>query len=138
MSIIHGDNRNAAYGLLMLRVVTGLILLQAGYGKVFVQGFDATVQGFRGMGLFLPQLTGPLVAVVELVGGAALTLGIWPRYMGGIFAIQFLVATYAKLVLMKAGWAAARIDLLLIVIGLVFLTNGGGAFGLGQILKKGN
>ena len=138
MSFLQGDSKNASYGLTLLRVVTGLILLQAGYSKVFIYGFDATTQSFRGMGMFLPQITGPFVALLELVGGAALTLGIWPRYLGGLFAAQFVVATYAKVILMKAGWGAARIDVLLVVIGIVLLTNGGGAFGLGAILKKGS
>ena len=135
--MFHGDGKHTEYGLTLLRVVTGLILLQAGYNKVFVSGFDATIMGFQGMGMFAPKLTAPLVAVLELVGGGALVLGIWPRYLGGLFAIQFLVAIYAKVVLMKIGWSAARIDILLVVIGILLLTNGGGAFSLGRLLRKG-
>ena len=138
MSFLQGDSKNASYGLTLLRVVTGLILLQAGYSKVFIYGFDATAQSFRGMGMFLPQITGPFVALLELVGGAALTLGIWPRYLGGLFAAQFVVATYAKVFMWNKGLMSARIDILLIAVCLLLATNGAGALNLGQLLKKGN
>jgi len=136
--MFQGDHRNAAIGLTLLRVTAGLILLQAGYAKVFIQGFGGTIQQFKMMGVFLAQVTGPFVAALELVGGAALVLGIWPRYLGGAFSIQFVVATYVKVVLLRTGWEAARIDLLLVAAGVVLLTQGGGAFGLGELLKKGS
>lgn len=138
MAFLQGDSRQASYGLAFLRIVTGLILFQAGYAKVFIQGFPGTIQGFKHMGILLPQFTGPFIALLEFVGGAALVLGIWSRYLGGLFAIEFVVAAYTKIILLKAGWAAARIDVLLVVIGLLLLTGGGGALNLGNLLKKGS
>ncbi len=133
-----GLDRSSAYGVALLRIVTGLILLQAGYNKVFNIGFGPLTQNFEKMGMFLPQLTGPFVGLLELIGGGALVIGVLTRYLGVIFAIQFVIATYAKVALMHTGWGAARIDILLVVIGLFLASNGGGALNLGNLLKKGS
>ena len=133
-----GLERNRAYGLTLLRVVTGLILFFAGYGKVFKLGFSGLITQFDKMGFILPQVVGPFIGLLELIGGAALVLGVWSRYLGVIFAIQFVVATYAKLVMWNKDLASARIDILLVVVCLVIATSGAGALNLGDLLKRGN
>lgn len=127
-----------AYGLGLMRVVTGLMLCHAGYVKLFVWKLPAVIGNFDKMGILVPQLTAPLVAGLELAGGAALALGIFTRYLGLIFAFQFVVATYAVWVSLGKGWGGARLEILLVVVGLLLATNGGGALNLGNLLKKGN
>lgn len=133
-----GLDRNRAHGIALLRIVTGLILFHAGYSKVFVSGLPHIAQSFQGMGIIMPQITGPFIGLLELAGGAALTLGLFTRYLGVIFAIQFIVAAYVKFALLHKGIAPARIDILLVVIGLVLATSGGGSFSLGGLLKRGS
>ncbi len=133
-----GMEKNMAYGLTLVRLTMGVMLFMAGYGKVFVAGLGGVAQRFENMGMFMPQVTGPFIGLLELVGGAALVIGLFTRYLGLIFAIQFVVATYAKVAMMQTGWNAARIDIMLVVVGLLLATNGGGALNLGTLLKKGS
>ena len=126
-----------SYGMGLLRIVTGLLLFQAGYTKVFVWGLSAVSGNFAKMGILLPQLTGPMIGVLELAGGALLAVGLFTRYLGLIFAVQFVVATYAVSVLLGKGLAGAKLEILLVIVALALATNGGGALNLGSLLKKG-
>ncbi|MCZ6729440.1 MAG: hypothetical protein O7C61_07000, partial [SAR324 cluster bacterium] len=83
------------------------------------------------------QIAGPFVAGVELAGGALLAIGLFTRYLGLIFTVQFVVASYAVAVTVGKGLAGARLEIMLVVIFFVLATNGGGALNLGTLLRKG-
>ncbi|MCZ6472695.1 MAG: DoxX family protein [SAR324 cluster bacterium] len=125
------------FGIGLLRIATGLLLLQSGYTKFFVWKLPAVINSFEKMGIFLPQLSGPLVAGMELGGGALLAIGLFTRYLGLIFSVQFVVAAYTISVTLGKGLAGARLEIMLVVIFFVLATNGGGALNLGTLLRKG-
>ncbi len=78
-------------GLAILRVVTGAVFLMHGWQKVFDVGFA----GVRGqMGIPAPEITAPLVAFVELLGGAALILGGLARCFALALAVNMLGAIW--------------------------------------------
>jgi putative oxidoreductase len=111
------------WGLTFLRVAMAIIFIQAGMGK-FGAGMEAVAGNFARMGIPAPQLSGPFIAVLELIGGVLLLLGLFGRWLGLLYAIQFLVAfLYVKL---PGGFAGARLDLMLMVGGLALFLGGPG------------
>ena len=126
-----------AYGLGLLRVASGLLILNAGYTKFFIWKIPKVVENFDRMGIFLPQVTGPFIAGLELAGGALVVVGLFTRYLGLIFVAEFAVAAYTQWALLGKGMVGARYEMLLLVIFLTLATNGGGALNLGSLLKRG-
>ena len=131
-------DRYRGLGLGVTRIAMGLILLQAGYTKFFIWKLPAVINDFEKMGVLLPQVMGPFIASLELVGGAALTLGLFTRWLGLVFAAEFCVATLVVAVGFDKGLGGAHLEILLIVVALLLATNGGGALNLGTILRKGS
>lgn len=107
-------------GLLIARIALGAIFFAHGYQKVAQFGMAGVTDSFRGMGVPVAEIAGPVIAYVELIGGALLILGAFTSIVGLVLAVEMLVA--ALLVHLPMG---------------VFIDNGGwelvGALGAGAL-----
>ena len=126
-------NSQRAIGYLILRVLGGYILLWTGYQKLFEAGFAGTIEAFGKMGIVVPQVTGPFIALLEFFGGAAIILGLVTRYLGVLFVIEFIVAFFA--VKIGSGYVNFRIDLALFSFAVLWATHGAGEYSLDRTLK---
>lgn len=128
--------RLSAYGdvaLTAVRVVLGLILAYHGWGKVTG---DYAVGFFGNVGIPLPQVLGPLVSILELLGGVALVAGLFTRYLGVIFTLQFLVVAYVRWIVLERGWGGNELELLILFVAVLLATNGGGTLSVDRIVRR--
>lgn len=117
-------NIDPGWGVTAVRIALGLILFIAGYGK-FAEGLDGLAEAFASMGVPMPQVTAPFVAVLELIGGGLLLIGLAGRWLGLLFTIQFAYITFL-LKLPGDGWGAARLDVTILAGALLLFLAGSG------------
>lgn len=78
--------------LLIGRVLMSIIFITAGYGKL--GGVEGTAGYMASMGIPLPSVTVWLVIALELLGGIALLLGFFTRYVSWALAAFCLLSGY--------------------------------------------
>jgi putative oxidoreductase len=121
---------DAAWGITVARVMMGLVFAIHGYQK-FLSGVGAVVASFGKMGIPAPQVTGPFIAGLELIGGICLIVGLLTRPFGFLFACEMLVTTLLVLLPMR-GWNASELDRMLLASGVLLLIAGPGKLAIDQ------
>jgi putative oxidoreductase len=117
------------WGITAVRLATGIILLVAGWAK-FMVGTEAVAAYFTKLGVPVPGITGPLIMLLETIGGALLILGIATRWVGLLFAIEFIVATLVEL---RVGFAATRLAILLLAANICLFLAGPGRLAMDKV-----
>ena len=87
------DPRSAPYGALLLRVSMGLLFILHGvYLKAMVFGMAGVGKYFVSLGL--PDWFAWVVMLYETIGGLALILGIYSRWVAVFLGVHLLFAAY--------------------------------------------
>ncbi|WP_456283540.1 DoxX family protein [Microbacterium sp. JZ101] len=123
--------------LLVLRLALGTIMIAHGAQKLFAFTLQGTTASFEAMGMPLAAITAPLAIAVELIGGAAIVLGLGLPVVGGLVAAQMAVATVLVhlpngVFASDGGWElTAALGAAALALALV----GGGRFGLDAVIS---
>jgi putative oxidoreductase len=128
------NNTSSNHGAFLTRITLGSILLAHGALKIFVFTIPGTVGFFGSLGL--PAIVAYLTIFGEVIGGAALILGVYPR----------LVALLSLPILLGAAWVHSgngwlfsnegggwEFPILLIVLATVVAIQGAGSFAINKI-----
>ncbi len=132
------DMRTAPYAALMLRLALGVLFLAHAGLKLIVFTPSGTAQFFGSLGL--PPALAYVTIAWELVGAAALILGVWPRVaaiglipilLGAIFTVHGPAGFFFTSP--NGGWEFPA----LWIVGLIAVaTIGDGAFALRPTAMK--
>lgn len=136
--MLHPDPRSSALdtALLLLRLAVGVVLLAHGAQKLFVYGLEGVSGSFAQMGVPLAGVLAPVVSFVELLGGAALVLGLLTRWAALALAIDMLVAMLV--VHLPNGFflpSGIEFTLVLAAATLALAITGAGAYSLDALLS---
>lgn len=125
------------WGITILRVMVGIVFLAHGGQKVFVYGFSGVQGAFGQMGIPMPTVVGPFVALLELVGGMMLVVGVGTQWVSILLAIEMAVAVL-KVHLSHGFFLPGGFEyaLMMFAASCAIALEGPGAAALGRTLSK--
>jgi putative oxidoreductase len=129
-------NRLQPFALLVLRLALGAIMIAHGYKKVF-GGFHGHQQFVGSLGI--PGWMAYLSTATEFVGGIAIVLGLFTRFVALAFLIEMAI------VIVKVHWKSGltgqggyEFPLALAAIAFALMCYGGGPYGFNFGQGRGN
>jgi putative oxidoreductase len=128
---------NQDLGILLLRVVVGVVFIAHGWDKF--TGIAGTIAFFGKLGLPAPEMMAYLVAFVELVGGIAILLGAFTWLAGLLLSIVMLVAIFSvKGTSHLTGQGGYEFELVLLGACMAIAKIHPGKYSVMRVMKKEN
>jgi putative oxidoreductase len=122
------------YAYAFIRFGTGFVLLMHGAQRLFFGAKTAE------LGPLLASLSPSLVGTVEMIGGAALAIGLLTRPLALLFALEWLAVALAAHVPAGKSWfmfgATEHFPALIVALCIAFMVGGGGWFSLDRTIGK--
>ncbi len=121
-------NYLADWGMLVLRIALGAILVAHGRGKI--KNIAGTSAWLGSVGFKPGKFWGPVVACVEFFGGISIILGLFTNFVALLIAGQFVVINFWKIGKgdkFVGGW---ELDLIMLGAAAALLFYGAGSVSL--------
>ncbi|UVI28670.1 DoxX family protein [Paenibacillus spongiae] len=124
-------------GLLIVRLVLGITFFVHGLTK-FQDGIGNIAGWFDSIGI--PGFAAYIVAVIELVGGAAMIVGFGTRIVAALFVLvmagAMIKVKFAAGFLGNPQMAGYELDLALMAMSVLFALSGGQKYSLDHLLFR--
>ncbi|WP_394275017.1 DoxX family protein [Luteococcus sp.] len=88
------DNPLRGLILLVSRAVLGVVFVLHGWSKFTAPTIQSTIQQFTAWGIPQPEIVAPLVAALEVLGGACLVLGAYTWVVCTLLALEMAGAIW--------------------------------------------
>ncbi|RDU38722.1 DoxX family protein [Neobacillus piezotolerans] len=124
-------------GALIIRVTLGVLFFAHGLAK-FQGGIENTVGWFASIGL--PGFLAYAVALLEVIGGIALVIGLGTRIVSGLLAVLLIGAIFkVKLAVGLLGngqMAGYELDLAFLAMAVVLVITGSKLYSVDNLFNK--
>lgn len=94
MNTLANNPRLQVAARILLRLAFGFLFLAHGWQKFFQYTIEGTTAAFGQMGVPAAGLIAPVAATLEIVGGAAIILGLLTRVFAGLLGLQMAAALF--------------------------------------------
>jgi putative oxidoreductase len=131
------EKEGQEWGIALLRLAVGGVLLAHGSQKLFLYGIGGTAGFFAHLGIPVPMVSAVLSIGAEFLGGLALVLGFGTRWAAAVVAFNMLVAVVG--VHLQHGFflpAGAEYALTLLAANVALVFTGPGAFALDHVVGR--
>ncbi|MBU8908789.1 DoxX family protein [Desertibacillus haloalkaliphilus] len=118
-------------GLVVVRVILGLTFFIHGLDK-FQGGIGNTAAWFGSIGI--PEFMAYVVAIIELVGGLAMILGVGVRVVAILFTCIMIGAIFT--VKISGGFMEYELDLILLAVSVQLAITGSHLYSIDRLLAK--
>lgn len=123
---------------LIARILLGVILIAHGWDKFAITGLEGVTGFFDSLGIPAAGIAAPVAAVVELLGGILIILGVFTRIVAAFVGIDMLFAALfahvsSGIFVTNNGWELTG------AIGagaLLLIAVGAGAWSIDGVLAK--
>lgn len=135
-ALVHRLDGLAWLPALFARVAIGVVFVQSGLGKL--QNLDNVTQFFTQLGIPLASVQAPVIAGLELVGGALIVLGLGTRLAAALLACVMLVATATAVWPQLESWRGVlgTIETAYFSIFVYLVVHGAGALSVDTLVAR--
>lgn len=135
------SSNKKAIGILLLRLLIGVIFLMQGYGKIFQFGIDGVYQSaFASYETILPtfllKFTAYFTSYAELIGGLFLIFGLFRTYVLIALSTVLVIVSFGH-GLIQSIWDLQHVVFrALLLFPLFFLPDGWDTLNIDRFIKK--